>query len=113
MHFGSSSLSSSSCFFLSDESYCFGPSFHFSQVSLSQTVESSSFVASNQVALNTHYHVFSSLIKILNFQTSVCYVPSFKLTSEWVNPNLTLSLDLNKRLVGELALVHLITRRRQ
>ena len=113
MHLGSSSLSSSSCFFLFDESYCFGPSFHFSQVSLSQTVKSSSFVASNQVALNTHCDVFSSLIKILNFQSSVCYVPSFKLTSKWVNSNLTLSIDLNKRLASELVLVHLITRRRQ
>jgi hypothetical protein len=28
----------------------------------------------------------------------VCYVPSFKLISEWVNPNLTSLVDLNKRL---------------
>ena len=71
------------------------------------------FVVSNQIALDTHCDVVSSLIKILNFQTSVCYVSSFKLTSEWVNLNLTSLVDLNKRLIDELVLVHLITRERE
>ena len=43
----------------------------------------------------------------------MCYVPSFKLTSKWVNPNLTLLVVLNKRQTDELVLVHLITRRRK
>jgi hypothetical protein len=43
----------------------------------------------------------------------VCYVSSFKLISKWVNPNLTSLVDLNKRLIDELVLVHLITRRRK
>ena len=89
------------------------PSFLFSQLSLSQTIESYSFVSLNQIALNTHCDVVSSLIKILNFQTSVCYVPSFKLISKWVNPNLTSLVDLNKRLIDKLVLVHPITRRRK
>ena len=42
----------------------------------------------------------------------MCYVSSFKLTSKWVNPNLTSLVDLNKRVIDELVLVHLITRRR-
>ena len=75
------------------------PSFLFSQLSLSQTIESYSFVSLNQIALNTHCDVVSSLIKILNFQTSVCYVPSFKLISKWVNPNSTSLVDLNKILI--------------
>ena len=57
------------------------------------------FVVSNQIALDTHCDVVSSLIKILNFQTSVCYVPSFKLISKWVNPNSTSLVDLNKILI--------------
>jgi hypothetical protein len=40
-------------------------------------------------------------------------VPSFKLISKWVNPNLTSLVDFNKRLIDKLVLVHPITRRRK
>ena len=96
----SSNLSSSSCFCFSDGSIVFESN---CWVLFFRCIESICFEQS----------VVSFLIKILNFQTSVCYVSSFKLTSEWVNLNLTSLVDLNKRLIDELVLVHLITRERE
>ena len=96
----SSNLSSSSCFCFSDGSIVFESN---CWVLFFRCIESICFEQS----------VVSFLIKILNFQTSVCYVPSFKLITKWVNPNLTSLVDLNKRLIDKLVLVHPITRRRK
>jgi hypothetical protein len=108
-----------SLFYVFKQSFCLmghvalRPSFLFIKSPWVKLLSLLLFVVSNHIALDTHCDVVSSLIKILNFQTSVCYVSSFKLTSEWVNLNLTSLVDLNKRLIDELVLVHLITRERE